>query len=216
MLNFGIQDYWPYSRENAFLDTSIENCLKELSHRYNVALVAGLIEKGDSGGLGYSTACLIDRGLCHVLSRKSEIDWLVDYQPYPGIYNKALPHRGVCIAALICMDASSNPVGPPKCKMEAMKRFCDRAAAIKNQVPKGQRVAFCIPSRMEQTDTAGVFIVWSELLSDSVVILANWTARTNRRSAIQPEGTMIYCACRGGNTLRIVSWPKADIRIKKP
>jgi hypothetical protein len=37
-------NYWPYS-ERGSLDTSIENCLKRLSDRFNVAFVAGLIKK---------------------------------------------------------------------------------------------------------------------------------------------------------------------------
>jgi len=38
-------NYWPYSRENGSLDTSIKNCLRELSDRFNVAFVAGTDRK---------------------------------------------------------------------------------------------------------------------------------------------------------------------------
>ena len=206
-------NYWPYSKDG-FLDTSVENCLHTLSARFNVVLVAGLIEKRWlSWKLGYSSARLIDGSMCHVLSRKTEKDGLVDYRPYSVIYNKPLLYRGVQIAALICMDASINSacIGPMRCREEARKRFRDREAKLE-KIPKGQRVALCIPSRMEQNASAEVAKDWHRRLPNSVVILANAPTCTNSAprepSVIEPERALIYSECRGGNTLRIVSWPE--------
>ena len=207
-------NYWPYSG-NGSLDISMENYLKQLSDRFNVAFVAGLIENRDGGKLGYSSACLIDGyDLCHTLSYKSEEDGLVDYQPYSNIYNKPLLHRGVYIAALICMDASNSAnSGGIKDREKAIKRFCGRVEKLK-QIPKDHRLAFCIPSRMDQNASAEMAEDWHKRwLPDSVVILANAPTRTSKKpSVIRPEGTLVSCECRGGNTLRIVSWPeKSDV-----
>jgi hypothetical protein len=150
---------------------------------------------------------LIDGSLCHVLSRKTEEDKLVKYQAHPRIYNKALPYRGVFIAALICMDASNSSATclPFSQRQAAINRYLERLKTIKESI-KGDRVAFCIPSRMSQIDSCQVATEWSGQLPGSVVILANTASR--KPSVIQPEGKLIHCECRGGNTLRIVSWPE--------
>jgi len=121
-------------------------------------------------------------------------------------------HRGVYIAALVCMDASSNAAnrGPMKCRLEADKRFLGRVEALR-KVPKGHRLVVCIPSRMDQTDSAEVAKYWHKGLPDSVVIVANAPTRATAasRSVIQPEGALLYSESRCGNKLRIVSWPES-------
>src|SRR6185437_12977139 len=99
---------WPYKKDNKSSDPSVRNCLKKLSEIFKVAFVAGLIENREGEKLGYNSAYLIDGDLCKVLSCKTGCDGVGAYKSCVS-EDTPFPHRGICIAALICMDASNNP-----------------------------------------------------------------------------------------------------------
>lgn len=200
---------WPYNKDNKSPDPSVRNCLKKLSEIFKVAFVAGLIENREGEKLGHNSAYLIDGDLCKVLSCKTGCDGVGAYKSCVS-EDTPFPHRGICIAALICMDASSNSCnrGSTNEQQKAMTQFNQRRNRIKEGT-KNHRVAFCIPSRMEQTDTTGLAKEWSEQLPNAVVVLANAPSVANEkfRSVIYPKGEPIFSRCSGGNEMQIISWP---------
>ena len=204
-------NFWPYTAQGS-LDPSVKDCLKELSRRFNVAFVAGLIESGACGKLGHSCAYLIDGDLCDVLSHKTGMDG-VRYEASPEIRDRTVSHRGIYVAALICMDASNNPRTDWSIERrnEEIKRFNARRGKIVERT-SGDRAVFCIPSRMGTIDSTEVAKDWSAQLPNSVVILANAPYGTNeqprQKSVIRPEGlTEIFSRCSDGNAMSIVPWP---------
>ena len=89
-------------------DPSVARGLKEISLRLGVVFVAGLVIEGRKGQC-YSCGCLIDGDMCRILSCKTDDDRTHNYQPYPCVFDQPALHRGVCIAALVCNDATENP-----------------------------------------------------------------------------------------------------------
>jgi predicted amidohydrolase len=87
-------------------DASIANSLKAVSADLRVAFVAGLIDESDGQNPGYSSAYLIDGDVCERLTRKLKPDRSPNYTPCPETYDHRRLHRGVCVAALICIDAN--------------------------------------------------------------------------------------------------------------
>jgi len=109
------------------------------------------------------------------------------------------------------MDASSNScnLGSTNQRQKAITRFNERRKKIKEETKNHRRVAFGIPSRMEQTHTTGLAKKWSEQLPNAVVILANAPSVANEKSpsVIYPNGEPIFSRCSGGNEMQIISWP---------
>lgn len=203
-------NFWPYTDKGS-LDPTVKNCLKALSRRFNVAFVAGLIESGTNGKLGHSCAYLIDGDLCDVLSCKRGCDGVGAYDTCEREDAPRL-HRGIRIAALICMDAANNP--RTDWSIERRNRESKRFNARRDNIimsTKDHRVAFCIPSRMGQLDSTAVAKYWRGQLCNSVVILANAQSGSNEEprqpSIIYPNGEPIFPRCSGGNEMRIISWP---------
>src|SRR5437763_1879840 len=94
--------YWNATRKT---DVSIAAQLVGISSELGPAFIVGLLEKMSAECLPFSSAYLIDGNNCVLLSRKMENDGSGIYQPCTANCDQPLCYRGLCLAALICMDA---------------------------------------------------------------------------------------------------------------
>jgi predicted amidohydrolase len=100
--------YWASGHN---IGCGIRDRLVEISLRYKIAIVAGLLH--DHGGYRpYNCAYLIDGGEPQLLSRKAMSDSSGNYDncdlPFDEL-DIVITRRGVRIAALVCMDADKVP-----------------------------------------------------------------------------------------------------------
>ena len=119
--------YWSDDRH---IDPSIRTALTELSAKFKIALVAGLIEDGDAKGPGYSSAYLIDgQRLPSANTQDEEMMDRDNYRCCTGDCDQAIEYRGTSIAALICMDAADFGEGDRRhaAVLERMARVRDGA-----------------------------------------------------------------------------------------
>lgn len=90
-------------------DSRVLRFLKQESKTHRVSFVAGLIQQPSRWRRpGYSCACLIHDGNCKILSYK----WMPDGSPHYRVHQARdepeQDHRGIFVAALVCLDASQN------------------------------------------------------------------------------------------------------------
>lgn len=146
---FNIREgYWS---DHRYVDASIKTILKEISRCFKIALVAGLIEEGTLGSAS-SSAYLIDCELCEFLSRKTRDDGSRNYVPSPEVQDTAVLHRGVCLSALVCMDAANDFPG----LSDRHHRLLKQMDAL-NPAPS----VLCVPARMGTYGTKEVGESWS-------------------------------------------------------
>jgi hypothetical protein len=92
-------DYWDQARRQ--LDPEIDVDLDELSVRFKVALVTGLIEASITFRISYNSAFLMDRGVRQLHSRKTRDD-------RSGLYSQAHANILKCTPpSLVCMPSHS-------------------------------------------------------------------------------------------------------------
>lgn len=150
--------YWSPQR---LLDPFVSVSLRELSIKFGVAFVAGLLEPADAMSLPFSSAYLIDGDVTALLSRKMENDRSDNYQPCTVNCDQVYVHRGVCIAALLCMDAVFNKHAVAARHQMLLDQF--RAVHSK------QKVLF-VPAHMMTYSSPDVAKSWP---SDIITVLAN-------------------------------------------
>ncbi len=109
-----------------------------LSVEFKIALVAGLIEEGNVGGPGYSSAYLIDGQRCHLLTRKMQNDGSNNYKPCTEDCDISVEYRSASLAALLCMDAA-----------DFSERDGRHAAVLERMASRetAQRI-LCVPAHM--------------------------------------------------------------------
>lgn len=140
------------------LDSSIYESLLKLSSELKAAFVAGLIVNGGRKPQ-YSCAYLIDGEIYELLSCKKEDDKTGNYHPCISDRDQPLLHRGVCLAALICMDASGGPNS-------------ERGTQLLNRVRHRQTATtiLSIPAHMSSYSSQSVAAAWAKHVH---VVLAN-------------------------------------------
>jgi hypothetical protein len=117
----GFNIHKPYfDRQPPNTDPNIFCDLERISDEFRCAFVAGLMV-GDTPGVSppYNSAYLIDGSHRVLLSRKRKADdteasrvqgrsWSANYTAYPNFYTIPVSHRGLGIAALVCLEAQSD------------------------------------------------------------------------------------------------------------
>lgn len=167
--------YWSPIR---YRDLLTKESLTKISDDFGVALVVGLIEEDKFGKPGFSSAYLIDRGVCRHLSRKEGNDGSGTYKPCQGGWDRPVLHRGVCIGALICMDAGDFN-SPPKKRHEALLEQLG-ACTVPNAV-------LCVPARMGTYGSKEVAQAWPTHLA---VVVGN--SGSSQPSVIRYPGERAY------------------------
>ena len=97
--------------------------------------MAGLVIEGRKGQC-YSCGCLIDGDMCRILSCKTDDDRSHNYQPYQCVFDQPALHRGVCIAALVCNDATENPPDGNLQKRERRHEALAHETEARRQTPQ--------------------------------------------------------------------------------
>ena len=143
--------------------------LVELSQQHKLAMVAGLLD--DHGGpRPYNCAYLIDAGKATMLTRKRRSD---DSQNYDCCDKPAdmddtiIDHRGLRIAALVCLDAYKYAG-----KDDRQQDVSDKLAGVRRKV-------FCIPSCFT-TSTEEVVEGWPNL----TIALANRSQKDDPQPSV--------------------------------
>jgi predicted amidohydrolase len=153
-LRFGYLD-----RALRIIGSEIRDRLIDLSRRRGMALVVGLLD--DHGGRRpYNSAYLIDGGEAQMLSRKHNSDQSDNYATCnlpDNCYDNVIPHRGLRIAALVCMDADQYPGQETRHKN------------ILEQLDGPGRKVLCVPSCFSRPPQE-VVAHWPDLIT---VVLAN-------------------------------------------
>lgn len=123
------------------LDSSIPEALIRLSKEFRVAFVAGLIESRRQQQR-YNCAYLIDNATWHLLCCKEQSDGTCNYDCCAANCNQPVSHRGLWIAALICLDAGTS---------EFSERGMQIRAGIAENEPK--QAVLCIPAETLSINT---------------------------------------------------------------
>jgi hypothetical protein len=181
----------------AYPDQSIATSLVNISLKEKIAFVVGLIDDSADKALGRSSAYLIDS--VHLLegegrkrlSCKMREDWSgkcrARYSVCSQASDTAVLHRGVCVAALICMDASNDPLpsNDVKKKRNEVALIDKRHQTLVDRIDK-QPAVLCIPSRMRPTSSEIVATYWrNKLPSKTAIVVAN--ATSTQPSVIMPD-----------------------------
>jgi predicted amidohydrolase len=206
-----------YGTEPPKVDLSILDWLAGVSTAFRCAFVAGLIV-ADTLGVNppYSSAYLID-GLCQprqpILTRKKKKDntetsrvfpdhnWVANYTAFLDYEPRALAHRGLAIAALICLDAQSD--------MEPREDYdlrCDAVAKMLSDC-KCQHRLLCIPANMSNGFCGGQVgqnIILQESLRGTIHVLANSCAGQVSSFITKPQGEIVLNVGRNVNQIATV------------
>jgi hypothetical protein len=129
-------------------------------------MVAGLLDD-HVGRNPHSCAYLIDGGEPQMLSHKHNSDQSDNYTSCDlpcDCNDNIIPHRGLRIASLVCMDADGNPA------YQQTQRHED---ILRRMEGPGHKV-LCIPSCFKVTQPPGVVAGWPENLT---IVLANRAQR---------------------------------------
>jgi hypothetical protein len=145
------QDYWARSAAPN-TDPSILADLQRLCRQFRVVFVAGLIITDPKCSDVYSAAYSIDavgdpRRLCTKQNNdgrgKPAIDGFAPYYtPHLDDENNPTCHRGLSIAALICMDAYTHT---PRCSLNL-----DRHRSLEVKIAKCPHRVVCVPAHIEE------------------------------------------------------------------
>ncbi|MDQ2841571.1 MAG: hypothetical protein M3Y72_11150 [Acidobacteriota bacterium] len=157
-------------------DASICKQLRDISAELGVCFVAGLIDEQTNR----SGAYLIDGGNYQELSQKRGSDISSCYVPAPASsHDNLVPHRGLGIAALVCMDAAqdNNPNKPWRTAL--LERI--------NLQLADSRVVLCVPSRM----TGGLF--------DPIEIAKKW--RKDLNASARERFAVVIASATGSHSL---------------
>jgi hypothetical protein len=142
----------PYMTKDPYhwVDLTVQNDLVNLSRKFGVAFVAGLLD--DELGKGASVARLIDDGVTHTLSVKAGNDGSSTY--IGGLPRRCGPkeHRGLYLRSMICMDAGGGEA---------------------KDDPRNPHTTLCIPGRFSTSGFGTPQIAEHWLQYFSAVIVAN-------------------------------------------
>lgn len=181
---------------DAYPDQSIATSLVNISLKEKIAFVVGLIDDSADKALGHSSAYLIDS--VHLiegegrkrLSCKMREDWSGNCRARYSVCSQpsdtTVLHRGVCVAALICMDASNDPLPSHdvKEKLNEVALIEKRHQTLIDRIDK-QPAVLCVPSRMRATSSEMVAKYWrNKLPSKAAIVVAN--ATSTQPSVIMP------------------------------
>lgn len=165
---FNIQNYY---QKTSRCDGCTRGALVEMSRKFGVSLVVGLVDE-EGGTRGFSCAYLVDDGICRALARKQEDDGWRNYRPCDPGWCDPIVHRGLGVAALICMDAAEE---------DPTKKL--RQGLIEKIKGLGVcRTVLCVPARMTSLESRLVAKGWGDLF----VVIANGSCA--RPSVIQLPG----------------------------
>ena len=175
--------YWSDDRQ---LDRSIPTVLMALSVEFKIALVAGLIEEGNVGGPGYSSAYLIDGQRCHLLTRKMQNDGSNNYKPCTEDCDISVEYRSASLAALLCMDAA-----------DFSERDGRHAAVLERMASRetAQRI-LCVPAHMMTYGSREVALAWP---TGVAVVVAN---SSPKQPSVLRFGTEASCFKGNENAVR--------------
>ena len=149
--------YWDDHRR---IDPGIFTSLAQMSTEFEIAFVAGLIEPSYA-----SSAYLIDAQTQKLLSRKMENDRSGNYHPAVVNCDAVVQHRGLCLGALVCMDAAAfSQVRPNERDRRLLSQF--RAAKL-------TRPVLCIPACMGSYSSEAIVKAWP---AEIITILSNSSA----------------------------------------
>jgi hypothetical protein len=165
-----------YCSRNRQLDNSITTkVLQEKSAQFNATFVVGLIED-----VGFSSAYLIDDRTCEPLTRKMSNDAWDDRPNYKCSDNcdRAIVYRGICIAALICMDAAGFESPQHKALLAQMDSF------------GVDRKVLCVPAHFTNNGTREVATSWP---SHICVVIGNSSPSITHPSVIRPQTGLLSC-----------------------
>lgn len=180
--------YWYPDRE---LDPSIRIALTDLSTKFKIALVTGLIEEGDAQGPGYSSAYLIDGQASHLLTRKMENDGSENYRCCTEDFDKPVEYGGLSIAALICMDAA-----------DFSQRNQQQAAVLEQMALHGtKKKLLCVPSHMMSYGSKEVALAWPVGVA---VVVAN---SSPKQPSVLRFGTEARCCRVNESVVKITDLP---------
>ena len=148
-------------------DLSIDAAIQNLSAEFSVAFVAGLMEPL-SAGRRYNSAFLIDGGTRRLLARKREDDGFFNYEC--ATCNRPHFHRGVWIAALVCVDGFGfNEARPKECQRNVLASLASRPSKV-----------LCVPATTHDHGTVEIAQRWAAHLP---IVIAN--ADNNQPSVAQ-------------------------------
>lgn len=131
---------------------SIARDLREISREFNIAIVAGLVDEDCGEMPGCSSAYLIDGRICKLLSHKNEDDGSHKYKPCGTDCDTPLLHRGICVAALICMDADKSDLRLQERHRAMLRGICGVDAP---------RAVLCVPAHMTTIESKQLAEQWS-------------------------------------------------------
>lgn len=176
-----------YSISNSLPDSSVDTNLRKLSLEFGVALVVGLVEAESDES--YSSAYLIDKDVRKLLSRKVEDDRSNNYKPSEKC-DRPIRYRGVCLSALICMDAAGYNQNNKR-----HASILERLGSC-GDFPK----LLCVPAHLTSRPSTNMANRWPEHL---IIVLSNSYVDTDAPSVIRIGGKQPICYCEAKNVIRI-------------
>jgi hypothetical protein len=167
--------YWYPDRE---LDPSIRIALTDLSTKFKIALVTGLIEEGDAQGPGYSSAYLIDGQASHLLTRKMENDGSENYRCCTEDFDKPVEYGGLS------------------------QRNQQQAAVLEQMALHGtKKKLLCVPSHMMSYGSKEVALAWPVGVA---VVVAN---SSPKQPSVLRFGTEARCCRVNESVVKITDLP---------
>ena len=149
-----------YHEAGRQIDPRIFGSLAQMSAEFEMAFVAGLIEPP-----GTSSAYLIDGQIQNLLSRKMKNDRSGNYHPAAVNCDAVVQHRGLCLGALICMDAAGfSPFAANARHQQLLSQFY--AAKL---IPP----ILCIPACMGSYSSEAIVKAWP---AEIITIVSNSSA----------------------------------------
>jgi hypothetical protein len=136
-------------------DPEVEKRLIILSSKLGLCFVVGLV-RDDSARR--SEAVLIDGSIRKVLSLKTLCDGSKCYNASTQQKDEIIPHRGLCIGALICMDAAEGY----KDKDFRDKQKVRHAKLLEEFRKCAEITLLCVPARFGATAPVEVANVWNQ------------------------------------------------------
>ena len=180
-----IGGYWGSGRH---ADPSISKSLLKMSAELGIAFVVGIIEPPRTGAPQYSSAYLIDGSYNKLLSRKMEDDRSANYQTCDSSWDRVLRHRGLVLAALICMDAANSAGLRQQSIFFELRRF------------KPDPAVLCIPACMGSYSSEQIA---RSIPSGIVALIAN--SSVSNPSVIRCDDTLILSNKNTENLIRMTS-----------
>jgi predicted amidohydrolase len=183
-----------YSQPLVYKEVEAE--LKALSGERHLCFVVGLVR---DEAPKYSEAILIDRDIREVLSHKTSRDNSPCYECYPAAADVIFCHRGLCIGALVCMDASE----------DAGQRARHEILLSKFGEQKGTKL-LCVPARFRNLCPVRVAKTWSK---DVSTVIANCGSFRQPSVVHFQSGQPCTAATDGTSHLHLAAIPPPKLAV---